>query len=176
MTNLIRQVRTEDAARLLAIYAPYVEHTAITFEYEVPTLENFTGRIVNVTQRHPWLVAEADGRILGYAYASLFRERAAFQWAVETSIYVSMDERGKGIGKQLHQALESRLRQQGILNMNACIAYTEAEDEYLTLDSIRFHEHLGYAQVAHFHACGKKFGRWYDIVWMEKLLAAPNCR
>lgn len=166
----IRDAKEEDAERLLDIYAPYVTDTAITFEYEVPTLEDFRGRIINVSRHYPWLVAITEGRIVGYAYASPFHERAAYQWAVETSIYVDKNERGKGIGKMLHTALEERLKQQGILNMNACIAHPEQEDEYLTYDSESFHQRLGYTQVAHFHKCGKKFGRWYDMIWMEKLI------
>ena len=75
-----------------------------------------------------------------------------------------------GIGRMLHEALELRLKEQGILNMNACISFIETEDEYLTQDSVRFHEQLGYKKVAHFHLCGKKFGRWYDMIWMEKII------
>ena len=90
----IRDAKEEDAERLLDIYAPYVTDTAITFEYEVPTLEDFRGRIINVSRHYPWLVAITEGRIVGYAYASPFHERAAYQWAVETSIYVDKNERG----------------------------------------------------------------------------------
>ena len=166
----VREVQIQDAETLLAIYAPYVEHTAITFEYDVPTVDEFRQRIKDVSKRYPWLVALDDRRIVGYAYASAFKERAAYQWAVETSIYVDRNERGKGTGKLLHEALEETLRERGILNMNACIAYTDKEDEFLTLDSVRFHERLGYSKVAHFHQCGRKFGRWYDMIWMEKLI------
>ena len=166
----IRKVNPEDAAELLAIYAPYVEHTAITFEYDVPTVEEFRHRIENVTRSYPWLVAVADGRIVGYSYAGPFKERAAYQWAVETSIYVAMGEKHRGIGRMLVAALEEALRQQGILNVNACIAYTEKADEHLPPDSVFFHERLGYAKVAHFHKCGRKFGKWYDMIWMEKMI------
>ena len=166
----IRKAREEDATAMLAIYAPYVQKTAISFEYDVPTLEEFRQRIRRVTARYPWLVAEDNGRVVGYAYASAFHERAAYQWAVETSIYIDQRERQKGIGRLLHDALETALKQQGILNLNACIAYTETEDEHLTLGSVYFHKRLGYQQVAHFHQCGKKFGRWYDVIWMEKII------
>lgn len=166
----IRDVELSDAKALLIIYAPYVENTAITFEYDVPSEEEFRERISKVTRQFPWVVAEEDGRIAGYSYASPFKERAAYQWAVETSIYVDRRMKRRGIGLLLHDALEQRLRQQGILNMNACISYCEQEDEYLSLDSVHFHERLGYQLVAHFHQCGKKFGRWYDMVWMEKLI------
>ena len=166
----IRRAELKDAEALLSIYAPYVEQTAITFEYDVPTIEEFRERIVHITKKYPWLVGIVDDRVVGYAYASAFKERAAYQWAVETSIYVDKKERGKGIGRLLHDSLEIALQEQGILNLNACISYLEQEDEYLTLDSVYFHQRLGYTQVAHFHKCGKKFGRWYDMIWMEKLI------
>ena len=166
----IREATISDVEAMLAIYAPYVERTAVTFEYDVPSLDDFSQRLSKVQSRYPWIVAKEDGRIVGYAYASVFKERAAYQWAVETSIYVDNSLRGCGIGRLLHETLEQRLKAQGILNMNACISFIEPEDEYLTLDSVRFHERLGYRKVAHFHQCGKKFGRWYDMIWMEKLI------
>ena len=147
-----------------------MKDTAISFEYEVPSVEEMARRIEETQKTHPWLAAEEDGKVVGYAYAHIFHGRAAYQWAVETSIYVDMQEQRKGIGKQLHDALEQALKAQGILNMNAAIAYIEQEDEYLTHDSIRFHERLGYKKVAHFHQCGRKFERWYDIIWMEKII------
>ena len=166
----IREATLLDAKAMLDIYAPYVEHTAITFEYDVPTLEDFCHRLGKVQAKYPWVVAEQNGRVLGYAYASAFKERDAYQWAVETSIYVDENVKRQGIGRQLHDVLEQRLKSQGILNMNACISYIEKEDEFLNLDSVRFHECLGYKKVAHFHQCGKKFGRWYDMIWMEKMI------
>lgn len=167
---MIRDAQVADAKELLAIYTPYVEHTAVTFEYDVPSEEEFRQRIETVQQKYPWLVAEVGGRVVGYAYASTFKARDAYQWAVETSIYVDQNMKRSGIGRQLHEALEQRLKAQGILNMNACISFIDPEDEYLTLDSVRFHEHLGYQTVAHFHQCGKKFNRWYDMIWMEKII------
>ena len=166
----IREAVVTDGKAIQAIYAPYVEQTAVTFEYNVPSEEEFRRRIETVKQKYPWIVAEADGKIVGYAYASAFKPRDAYQWAVETSIYVDGSMKRCGIGRQLHEALEQRLKAQGILNMNACISFIETEDEYLTQDSVRFHEQLGYKKVAHFHLCGKKFGRWYDMIWMEKMI------
>ena len=128
----IRIAAPEDAERLLAIYAPYVRGTAITFEYDVPSLEEFTGRIRNTLKGYPYLVAELDGQILGYAYAGHFQTRAAYDWAAETSIYVDRNARKMGVGKKLHQALELALKKQGILNMYACNACQEKEDEYRT--------------------------------------------
>ena len=114
----------------------------------------------------------AEGRIFGYSYVSPFKERAAYDWAVETSIYVAMDARRMGVGAKLYAKLEECLKAQGILNVNACIGYPEKEDEYLTRDSVRFHEKLGYKMVGRFHACGYKFDRWYDMVWMERWIGA----
>ena len=172
-TNTFITIRTatlSDAQALLNIYAPYVEYTAITFEYDVPSVEEFAFRIKNTLQKYPYLVAEKNGRLLGYAYASPFHERPAYDWAVETSIYVDQNIKHQGIGRRLHDALEDALRSQGILNMNACIAYPEAEDEYLTKNSVEFHTHMGYRLVGEFHKCGYKFNRWYNMVWMEKLI------
>ena len=166
----IRPAKPEDAEKLLAIYAPYVEQTAITFEYEVPTVEEFCERIHNTLKKYPYLVAEQGGEPVGYAYVGPFHDRPAYDWAVETSIYVDQNKKCMGIGKKLHEALEEELRNRGFLNMNACIAYPVQEDEYLTRNSVEFHAHLGYRMVGQFHQCGYKFHRWYDMVWMEKLI------
>lgn len=167
----IREAKLEDAVELLAIYAPYVEKTAITFEYTVPSVAEFAERMQQVQQRYPYLVAEQDGKLLGYVYAGPFHERAAYDWAVETSLYVWQGVRRTGIGTALYAALETCLQEQGILNLNACIAYPEEEkDPYLSLDSVRFHEKMGYQMVGLFHSCGYKFQRWYHMVWMEKAI------
>lgn len=161
----IRMAVPEDAAALLAIYAPYVTDTAITFEYAVPSLEEFTNRLTSILEKYPYLVAEQEGRILGYAYASTFKGRAAYDWSVETSIYIDMEYRGGGIGTALYEALETMLIKQNILNSYACIAYPNPE-------SIRFHETLGYRTIGHFTKCGFKLGTWYDMIWMEKMLGS----
>lgn len=166
----IRAANVSDAQALLEIYAPYVKNTAITFEYEVPKLADFRKRIENTLKKYPYIVAEADGEILGYAYTGAFKERAAYDWSAEVSIYVKKDKRGLGIGGKLYAALEEISRAQHILNLNACIAYADTEDEYLTNDSVTFHSHMGYAMVGKFHQCGYKFGKWYDMVWMEKMI------
>ena len=170
MDLLIRFAKPEDAEELLRIYAPYVTDTVITFEYEVPSLEEFRNRIHTIMKKYPYLVAEKDGEILGYAYAGVFKDRAAYDWAVETTIYIRRDRKRTGIGKQLYHALEEVLRAQNIYNLYACIGYPEVEDEYLTRNSARFHAHLGYRMVGEFYHCGYKFNRWYNMVWMEKLL------
>lgn len=164
----IRLATLEDAEELLAIYTPYIKETAITFEYEVPSVEAFKERIKQVQQMYPYLVAEKEGHIVGYAYAGPFKQRAAYDWSVETSIYINRNYKYQGIGTQLYNILEYLLKKQGILNVNACIACPEYEDQYLTRDSLKFHEKLGYDRVGTFHKCGYKFHRWYDMVWMEK--------
>ena len=166
----IRSARPEDAAALLSIYAPYVEHTAISFEYETPSLAEFTRRITETLKFYPYVVLEDGGEIQGYAYAGPFKGRAAYDWAVETTIYVRRDAHGKGYGRALYIALEDELKKRHFLNAYACIAYSEWEDETLTQASARFHEHMGYTLCGTFHQCGYKFGRWYDMIWMEKLL------
>lgn len=166
----IREATAQDAQALLAIYAPYVLETAITYEYDVPTLEDFTGRIEGTLRKYPYLVVIVDGRIVGYAYAGTFKGRRAYDCSVETSIYIDRTFHGQGIGRMLYEALEERLKAQGITNMYACIAYTEQEDEYLTNASVRFHERMGFQLCGTFHRCAVKFGRSYDMVWMEKFL------
>ena len=169
---MIRIAQETDAEALLALYAPYVEKTAITFEYDVPTPEEFRGRIRHTLDRYPYLVAEEDGEIVGYAYAGPFKARSAYDWAVETSIYVAEGAKRQGYGRMLYETLEKLLALQHIINVNACIAYPETEDAYLTRDSVAFHTRMGYRLVGQFHKCGYKFGRWYDMVWMEKCLSA----
>lgn len=166
----IRTALVSDAQSLLAIYAPYIIKTAVTFEYEVPPLRDFQKRIENTLKQYPYLVAEEDGEILGYAYTGIFKDRAAYDWAAEVSVYVREDKRGLGAGGRLYAVLEEISRAQHIQNLNACIAYADTEDEYLTRDSVDFHSHLGYSMVGKFHQCGYKFGRWYDMMWMEKIL------
>lgn len=170
MPITIRTATVADAAQILSIYAPYVEQTAITFEYEVPSLEEFTNRITHTLERYPYLVAVRGEQIAGYAYVSSFHARPAYDWAVETSIYVDMHCKRMGIGHKLYEALEEVLKKQGILNLEACIAYPETPDEYLTKDSVLFHEKKGYRMVGEFYQCGFKFNRWYNMVWMEKFI------
>ena len=127
----IRSAKPEDAARLLEIYAFYVENTAITYEYEVPSKKEFRNRIENTLRKYPYLVLEDDGVIRGYAYAGVFKSRAAYDRSCELSIYVDHTSHGRGYGRGLYEALEN---------------------------------------VGRFHLCGYKFGRWYNMIWMEKMI------
>lgn len=166
----IRMAKISEAQELLNIYAPYVEETAITFEYEVPSLEEFRQRMIHTLQKYPYLVAVKEGEIVGYAYAGAFHVRRAYDWAAEATVYIKKDCKGRGCGKKLYQALEEILRRQNIVNMYACIAACEQPDEYLNDDSPRFHEHMGFVKIGTFSSCGYKFGKWYDMIWMEKML------
>ncbi|AEG59860.1 GNAT family N-acetyltransferase [Desulforamulus ruminis] len=166
----IRMATEADAKEILEIYAPYITDTAVTFEYSIPSVAEFSQRIRDTLQMYPYIVALEDDRIVGYAYASAFKKRAAYNWAVETTVYLKQDCRGRGLGKKLYFALEEILKRQNIINLNACIAYTLDEDAHLDNTSTIFHEHLGYTKVAHFTKCGYKFGAWYDMIWMEKML------
>ena len=160
----------EYAGELLEIYAPYVKKTAISFEYDVPTVTEFAERIEKTLQKYPYLMATRQGEILGYACTHPFVGRAAYDWSAEVTIYLSENQKGMGIGRKLYQTLEEISKLQNILNLNACIGYPEIEDEYLTKNSVEFHTHMGYRMVGMFHNSGYKFGRWYHMVWMEKII------
>ncbi len=145
---MIRNAEKEDAEKILAIYSYYVKNTAISFELDVPSLDEFQGR----------------------AYAGVFKNRAAYDHCCEVSIYVERHAKGRGYGRMLYEALETALKKAGILNLYACIADPVTEDEYLTRNSEHFHSHLGYTKVGRFHNCGYKFNRWYNMIWMEKII------
>ena len=164
MIHSIRFATLEDAAHLLDIYSYYVLNTGITFEYDVPTLAEFKDRIANISSTYPYIVAQdSQGTILGYAYASAFKGRAAYDWSVETTIYLENNLHKKGIGRSLYTALEDCLRKQNVINACACIS------DY-TKDSEHFHEKLGYKKIAHFTKSGFK-DTWLDMIWMEKFLS-----
>ena len=164
---MIRFARLGDVAAILAIYAPYVKNTAISFEYSVPTLSAFTARFQAVTAQFPWLVWEEDGKILGYAYAAAPFERAAFSWCAEPSIYLTPQEKGKGIGRKLYEALEKLLFCQGYQVLYAIITSDNTP-------SIAFHQALGYRHLAQFPDCGFKLDRWHGITWLEKRLTSVD--
>ena len=158
---MIRMARAEDIPAILDIYAPYVLTTTATFEYTVPTYEDFSARFADITKQFPWLVWEEGGKVLGYAYASAPFTRAAYQWCAEPSIYLSPEIQGKGIGKQLYTVLEELLRRQGYRVLYALITQENHA-------SIAFHEKLGYTHTALLKDCGWKLDRWLSVVWMEK--------
>ncbi len=166
----IRTASESDAAAVAKIYKPYVETTAITFEYDAPDMEEMKKRIQTVKQHWPYLVAVEDGKVLGYAYASSLKSRPAYYPSVETSIYVDASHHQAGVGRALYTELEKELAKQDVTNLYACIAAPKGEDLYLNEDSIHFHTHMGYQIVGRFHNCALKFNRPYDVVWMEKII------
>ena len=170
MNVRIRQCLLSDAERLIEVYAPYVQDTAVSFEYDVPSIEEFQQRIRSTLQKFPYIAAVQNGKIIGYAYASPFKLREAYKYSVELSIYLSGECRRKGVGSRLYGLLEQILAAQGILNLNVCIAVPKVPDVHLNFDSLRFHERMGYTLVGTFHNSGYKFDTWYDMVWMEKMI------
>ncbi|MBR5959374.1 MAG: N-acetyltransferase [Clostridia bacterium] len=166
----IREVRVEDAERLVEIYSHYVLNTAVSFEYEVPSVEEFTNRIQKISAKYPYLVCMDQDKVIGYAYAGAYSVREAYSWTATTSIYIDKEYRRKGAGKMLYAVLEERLRERGIVNLLAGVAYAEEEDEYLSHDSLHFHKKMGYIQVARMMTIGKKYDRWYDLLWLQKKL------
>ena len=166
----IRPTILSDATRLLGIYAHYVKNTAVSFEYDVPSLAEFETRIRNTLKHYPYLVIEVNSEVVGYAYAGPFVGRQAYDRSCELSIYLDHTACKHGLGRRLYEALEAELKERGFLNLYACIAYPEVEDDFLTRNSADFHAHMGFSEVGRFHKCGHKFGRWYDMIWMEKII------
>lgn len=160
---MIRIATEADVPDILAIYAPYIENTTITFEYHVPTQEAFLARFREITAQFPWLVWEEEGKILGYAYGSAPFHRDAYRWCAEDSVYLLPEAQGRGIGRKLCLALEKVLSYQGYQRIYALIT---AENE----SSVKFHHTLGYTLRGQLPEAGFKFGRWIGVVWMDKPL------
>lgn len=155
----IRPAVPEDAPALLAIYAPYVSQTAISLEYDVPSCAEFTERIRSITALYPYLVAEQNGTVIGYAYAAPFHPRMGFHWDVELSIYLSLDCQRHHLGTRLYQTLLALLRHQNVVTAYACATASG--------NSIAFHESVGFQRVGLFPRSGWKSGSWHDIIWLE---------
>jgi phosphinothricin acetyltransferase len=160
----VRMASPDDADALLAIYAPIVRSSAITFEYEPPSAAEFGERVRTVSARWPWLVAERDGRVVAYAYGTTWRARAAYQWDVETTVYVHPDAHRQGVGRRVYVALLACLRLQGHRLALGCITLPNA-------GSVGLHEALGFRLVATHRRCGWKLERWHDVGFWELELA-----
>lgn len=157
----IRVAQLYDAKDIQKIYAPYVEKTNITFEYDIPCIEEMESRIEQTLEKYPYLVALQEEKIVGYAYASPFQARQAYQWDCELSIYMGEQYHGQGISQSLYQGLFHILKLMNIQNVYACITYPNLKSE-------KFHQKLGFSLVGCFHQTGYKFGKWHDMIWMEK--------
>ncbi len=162
-TDTIRLATIEDTESILAIYAPYVSNSVITFEYEVPTLDEICCRIADTLKEYPYIVAILDNQIIGYAYAHRQRERAAYQWNAELSIYLDVDSQGRGIGKTLYTCLMELLKLQGIVNVYGAVTVPNPASE-------RLHESLGFRRLGNFVNTGFKMGKWLDVAWFEKAI------
>lgn len=154
----IRLAHPDDAPAILAIYAPIVLDTPTSFEYEPPTSDEMANRIAKTIERYAWIVAERDGGILGYAYGGVHRARPAYQWNVETSVYVAESARGHGVGRRLYETLLDICRKQGFRQALAGITLPNP-------GSVALHEAVGFRHFATFPAMGYKFGEWHDVGW-----------
>ena len=164
---MIRDAQPDrDAAACLEIYAPFVRETAVSFEEIVPTVEEFAGRIRTIGATYPWLVMEIDGRVVGYAYASPHRARAAYRWAAEVTVYVAPESRGSGVGRRLYAELLDRLRRQGF--QAACAGITLPNP-----GSVALHEAMGFEPVGVYKRIGWKAGAWRDVGWWQLALQPP---
>jgi L-amino acid N-acyltransferase YncA len=159
----IRSAVLADATALRSIYAPFVETTAVSFEESVPTIEQFAARIARALQGWAWLVAERDGRCLGYAYGSMHRERAAYRWSVEVSAYVHPSCYRQGVGAALYGSLLEVLAGKGFCNAYAGITLPNAA-------SVALHEKVGFQPIGVFKSAGRKFGQWHDVAWLQRAL------
>ena len=167
MRPAIRAAEEADAAAIAAIYAPYVQNTAISFEIEPPTTEIMAQRIARTLETHPWLVADCNGQILAYTYSGNHRERPAYRWTVDTTIYVDTTAHHRGIGRTLYRVLLSMLRHQ-------CFRSAFAEIVLPNEGSVRLHESLGFKPVGIHKDIGFKLGRWHNIGYWRMGLAEPT--
>lgn len=166
METAIRVATVDDAEAILAIYAPVVRDTAISFEMEPPDVEEMRTRITETLVRFPWLVWSGGGALLGYAYAGRHRSRAAYQWSVDVSVYVHHNARRMGVGRALYTSLLALLERQGFYNAYAGITLPNPA-------SVGLHESLGFRSLAVYHAVGYKHGAWHDVGWWHLVLRPP---
>lgn len=159
----IRSAQPADVPAMLSIYDEFVRHTAVSFEYETPTPQEFSERLRAHIAVYPWLVYEENGAVLGYAYAGRAFERAAYAWNAEISCYLAPQARGRGVGRRLYAQIEEILRDMGVRKVFAVITSANAP-------SVAFHRALGYRDAARFTDVGFKHGAWYDVLWLEKQL------
>ena len=163
--NLVFRFATEkDAEEILNIYKPYIENTTITFEYEVPTIEEFRERIREILEEYPYIVCVYEGKITGYAYAHKIWSRAAYQWDAELSVYTDENYARNGIGKKLYKILIEILKLQNVVNIYALVTYPNKSSEKL-------HNYFGFKKIAFFENSGYKFGKWIGVTWFEKAIS-----
>jgi len=167
MKQNIRLAAISDSESILKIYEPYITDTAITFEIEVPSINEFSDRVKDIVKEYPFLVYEIDDKVVGYAYASKHRERAAYLYDVDVSIYILAEHHGSGIGYRLYECLFILLKELGY--KNAYAAYTEPN-----IKSLKFHSKCGFTLIGTHHKTGYKLGQWHDVTWMEKTIGGHD--
>lgn len=160
---VIRLAERKDAASMLAIYAPYIRGTSVTFETDIPAISDFEARVMHYMEKAPWLVAEINSRIAGYAYASVYRDRVAYQWSMECSVYVDDSFHRRGVAQALYAALFSILQQQGFRNVYAVINLPNER-------SVALHESMGFSWFATYEQVGYKLGQWKNVGWWRLIL------
>ena len=167
MKHSMRLAAVSDSESILNIYAPYITDTAVSFETEIPAIGDFSARIAKIAEEYPFVVYEMNGKIIGYAYASRHRERAAYRFDVDVSIYVLPEYHGLGIACKLYDCLFALLKKLGYINAYA--AYTESNGR-----SMKFHQKFGFTLIGVHHKTGYKLGRWHDVTWLEKTINAHD--
>ena len=161
---VIRLINESDAEAALGIYTPYVRDTAISFEYEVPTIEDYLNRIKSSIADFPWLVCELNGQIIGFAYAGKHRYRSAYQWSTESTIYFTPKYHGFGIARILYKTLFSILKLQGYINVYAGVGLPNE-------NSVAFHRAMGFEEIGIFKKVGYKMGKWHNTLWFQLFLS-----
>jgi L-amino acid N-acyltransferase YncA len=161
---IIRLAEEKDYQTILAIYTPFIIETAFTFDCDVPSLAEFSKKVEHTLLNFPWLVCELDNRVVGYAYASKHRDRSAYEWSAESSVYVSSDLHQKGVGRSLYAVLFELLNIQGLVNVYAGITLPNIKSE-------KFHETIGFRTVGTYSNIGYKLGHWHSVKWMELSLS-----
>lgn len=160
---IIRRAITNDAVRIRDIYDYYVHHTAITFDDETPSVNEFQQKIISIGNVYPYLVAEQNGVVEGYAFARSISDKAAYRWSVELTVYVELHHRGIGIGVKLYEVLIHLLQLQHVQTAYACITHPNPKSEHM-------HKAFGFTLLSYWRRSGYKFSEWHDVVWMEKRL------
>ncbi len=157
-TEKIRSVTPEDAAAICDIYRPYVTESTVSFELVMPTVSEMQARILETMPRG-WFVAEKDGKVVGYAYAAKHRERMAYQYCCEASVYIHPDHQRQGIAASLYRRLFAHLKTLGLVNVYAGITLPNPK-------SIAFHQAMGFEPIGTYKAIGYKFEAWHDVTWL----------
>lgn len=170
MNNIIiSDVTRKDTKSILDIYSWYILNSAVTFEYDTPEIDQFQKRIDKIQEKYPYIKAEIDNKIIGFAYASALKERPAYNWACEVTIYLHKDYKHSGTGSYLYSKLFDILLKQNITNLYACVTLSNTE-------SLNFHKKLGFNQAGVFSNCGYKFGKWHGVAWLEKVIAEHSIK